>query len=101
MLVGDRRWRDRQEGQQATIMLDRLKPMMPSVPKLSNKKPPTTAPTIPRAISSQKPRPRLCTIWLPMSTAISPSTIQAIREMGTRLPRVAYFHLDPLLGRGD
>ena len=39
----------------ATIMLQMFRPVTPSMPNALNKNPPTIAPTMPKAMSSQKP----------------------------------------------
>src|SRR5215469_6416341 len=54
-------------------MLYMFKPETPDAPNRSNRNPPTRAPTIPRAMSSQKPCPCRSTILLPRNPAIRPS----------------------------
>src|SRR4051794_9156889 len=58
-----------------------LKPVTPAAPSWLNRKPPTTAPTMPRTMSSSKPWPSLLTTLLAMKPAISPSTIQPMIDM--------------------
>src|SRR5215471_14998641 len=58
-----------------------FRPVTPDAPNRSNRNPPTKAPTIPSAMSSQKPWPCLLTILLPMNPAIRPSIIQLMMPM--------------------
>ena len=62
-------------------MLYIFRPVTPDAPNRSNRNPPTKAPTIPSAMSSQKPWPCLLTILLPMNPAIRPSIIQLMMPM--------------------
>ena len=82
----------------ATIKLQMLKPVMPSQPKTAlDRKPPTIAPTMPRAMSSQKPRPLLLTILLPMKPAMRPNMSQLIIPlMSLRFARLIVAVLGPL-----
>src|SRR6266851_2386918 len=56
-----------------------LSPVTPDIPNMLKSQPPTTAPTIPRAISRINPSPVLLTSLLPMKPAIRPSTTHATR----------------------
>jgi hypothetical protein len=53
-----------------------FRPETPDTPNKSKKNPPTSAPMVPSAMSSQRPCPWRLTIWLPMNPAISPRMIQ-------------------------
>src|SRR6266446_1935687 len=65
-----------------------LSPVTPDIPNMLKSQPPTTAPTIPRAISRINPSPVLLTSLLPMKPAIRPSTTHATIDMvGSPLPR--------------
>src|SRR5664279_1934106 len=61
----------------ATNMLHRLKPFTPVAPAKLKRKPPASAPTIPRTMSRMIPSPVLFTILLAMKPEIRPSTIHA------------------------
>src|SRR5256885_16982147 len=56
-------------------------PVTPCIPNRLNNHPPTTAPTIPRAMSRKNPSPVLLTSLLPMKPAIRPSTTHEMIDM--------------------
>ena len=51
---------------------------MPCAPSKLNRNPPTTAPTMPRAMLRKKPLPLLLTILLPIKPAMTPDISQLI-----------------------
>src|SRR5947208_4278717 len=56
-------------------------PVTPCIPNRLNNQPPTTAPTMPRAMSRKNPSPVLLTSLLPMKSAIRPSTTHEMIDM--------------------
>ncbi len=67
------------DGHQQAVEID---PDTPGWPNWLNRKPPTTAPTMPSRISTTRPRLVPLTTLLPMKPAIRPSTIQARKDIG-------------------
>src|SRR4029077_2648325 len=65
----------------ATNRLQTLKPSTPVAPARWKRKPPTTAPAIPRTMSTSMPSPVLFTILLAMKPETSPRTIHAMIDI--------------------